>query len=458
MLSFALLASSCVNESPSCPAVDDESDNVTLQFIVATRTPGDSQRDARGGQEAPSPSKAPANPDDDCYDDERGFAAENFIDVTDVQFLLFDDNGILLRPFYPEVSVQDADFYTNYLMKATFTEPYFDRMISEAKAANALATTDVSFSIMVIANGKGMHAVPFALYPGVTTIADVARELRTFDTPPHYESFTVGDIVSKVYTPWSPSIAEKRLIPMAGLQKFTIKAVELASSSPNEPANLTPDTNTAIPMLRTMAKIEIIDHLEFSTTEEYDPDALRMKVDKVELCGFYSKGTLLPWMGANAPGYISQWTNVSTQVTSPTNPGDYYLPPVEFSESGYGTSDNIFNFGNPIVTTGYNKGFPVFSLYIPEYSLSWLSDADVKPYIVITLENSDSDQGGTIKKLELSTYQNGKPVANSDIPFMLRNHIYRYEINGADNPQNIISVGFTVCDMFTPEIDIPTFN
>lgn len=328
-------------------------------------------------------------------------------------------------------------------------------MISEAKAANALATTDVSFSIMVIANGKGMHAVPFALYPGVTTIADVARELRTFDTPPHYESFTVGDIVSKVYTPWSPSIAEKRLIPMAGLQKFTIKAVELASSSPNEPANLTPDTNTAIPMLRTMAKIEIIDHLEFGQNQPYDPDAERVIIDKVELCGFYSKGTLLPWMGSNTTDYIAQWGSTSTQVTSPTLPGAYYLSPNEFSESGYGTSDNVISFGDPVVTESYNDGYPVFSVYIPEYSLKWIGD-NVKPYIVVTLQNSNDNQQNTIRMISLSKYIDGAPVEGTDIPFILRNHIYRYVVNSVTS--ELPTLQWTVCPWSTATVNIPPFE
>ena len=254
---------------------------------------------------------------------------------------------------------------------------------------------------------------------------------------------------------------------MSGLQKFTVSTADLVTSTYEKPVDLYNDYNRDIPMLRAMAKIEVIDHLEFAQGEAYDPKMPRMRIEKVELCGFNSTGTILPWMGNASGNYQPQWTDVSKNVTMPTVPdGNPYIVPNQFSETGYlpytdysriisfyGTDRAIEN--NPVIGP---EGFPIFTAYVPEYSRAAIGNSE-KPYIVVTLTNSEGEEyEGATKQLKLVSYQNGAPQDNQPIEEMLRNHIYRYQVNSADNPQNIISVGYTVCPWYTPTVDIPSFD
>ena len=80
---------------------------------------------------------------------------------------------------------------------------------------------------------------------------------------------------------------------------------------------------------------------------------------------------------------------------------------------------------------------------------------------MVTLNNAtgaDLDENSPVKQLKLVSYINGAPQDNEPIGEMLRNHIYRYQVNGSDNPVNIISIDYTVCPWYEPTVDIPTFE
>ena len=445
-----LTLTGCVNEDSPCPGDGDEATKVTLQFTVMTHNPAasrEAQQSRATGAEASLLSRA----GDDCYDDIQGSPAENYINTADCQFLLFDADRKLLRPIFPEITGKDDVQYTYYTIKASITEPYFDEAVKADR-------DQIDFYIMVIANSHstGLDGQYPGFTPGVTTIDDIAAQKLTFNLPERRGQYNL-------ITEWQPNINQNKLIPMAGLQKFTVSATQLKESTYDVPVYLSDENanGKTIDMLRTMAKIEVIDKIDLP--DGYDPNIKRMKVEKVELVGMYLKGTLMPSIGTDG-----QWPDyISTQITDATlPPNSEYTNPVAYSESYAHDNDSkdimFFNEGT-IDSEKAEERYPIFFGYVTEYSKAAIGSM-VKPYLVITLvdesspDNTDGKETSFFKELKLTSYTDGAPQGDG-INFLLRNHIYRYEINAVSSSEaNIIDVGYTLCDWDRHEVNIPTFD
>jgi len=414
----------CVSEDSPCDTPAGADPTVTLQFTVVTRN-------------ATGPSRA-----DDCDADQEGSAAENFINMADCQFLLFDDDRRLLRPIFPEVTGSDNAAYTWYSIKAEITERYFTDKVN--------AGAPVDFYIMVIANSRSLSGQAFGLAPGTTTIDDIAAQRRTYSVAPRRDQWNNVNA-------WQPSISYKKGIPMAGLQKFSVPAADLKRSTYDNPVNLSQSlpgginigNQKDINMLRAMSKIEIVDKIDMP--DRYDENQKRILVEKVELVGYFDRGTIVPSIGVAGswPEYVSDNVNV------PTVPSvNYYTKPGVFEVSAYGHYDPMM-FAFDWNASENSDGYPVYSGYVPEYSQEAIAGF-TEPYIAITLSNNDGSDVYSIMPLKLAKYTDG--VAGDGIEALLRNHIYRYEITGVNSEINLISVGYTVCDWNRPTVDIPTFE
>jgi len=426
----AVSLTGCVNEDGPCPPDEPGSDDgkeVTLRFTVATRS-------AAVTDDAPSsaPSRA-----DDCEGDRQGTAAENFINMSDCRFLLFDADRKLIRPIFPEFTAEETAEYTLYSVKATIVDPYFEKAVKEAGDGGK-----VKFYIMVIANtrSEGLNGQDFAYFPGATTISEMAGQRKTFDLPPRRG-------VDNSLVTWNPStdVAVGRFIPMAGLQEFNVAAASLKAATEDAPLDL-PDP---IDMLRSMAKIEVIDKIDMP--DGYKPDQKRMKVKNVELAGFNTKGTIMPSVGTGG-----QWPAFCTAqvagVTLPSQPTACYSKPAAYGSADASRNDMLRFFEDESASTTYHEGYPVYSGYVAEYDRESVAGY-VKPYIVVTLV--DSDEGGGVmlyRELKLDKYIDGSP-AGDGIEALLRNHIYRYEITGVATDVSL-TVNYTVCNMDTGEADI----
>lgn len=440
-----LTLTGCVNEDSPCPGDGDDGTKVTLQFTVMTYNPA-SSRDAQQSR---------ADGDDNCKEGPQGSPAENYINTADCQFLLFDDKRTLLRPIFPEITPGQKDDnvdYTWYSIKASITEPYFDEAVKAG-------TKDIDFYIMVIANSHstGLDGQYPGLTPGVTTIDHIAAQLLTFNLPERRAQ-------DNQITEWQPNIDENKLIPMVGLQTFTVSADDLKGSTYDTPVDLSTGTSgKTIDMLRAMAKIEVVDKIDLP--DGYDPNIKRMRVEKVELVGMYRKGTLMPSIGPDG-----QWPDyISTQVTNTTLPSNSeYTNPVAYKES-YAYDNNskdimFFNKGT-IDSEKAEERYPIFFGYVTEYSKAAIGNM-VKPYLVITLVDEtspdnepDGKETSFYKELKLTNYNDYGAPQGDGINFLLRNHIYRYEINSVSSSEaNIINVGYTVCNWDDYTVDIPTFD
>lgn len=424
--SLMLSAAGCVNEDDNCPVPGSGSDTVKLRFTIVTRTPMNSSRQS---------SRAA-----DISGDKIGTPAENYLNLAarDISFLLFDSDQKLLRNFTPDVDITpvDGSNYITYTVRATISEPYF---------AN-VADADTKFYIMVVANGRPYGLSAFALAPGHTSISDVAGQLASFTMPT--VSIDPEDYGRFGWQPDQPGDADGEYIPMAGLQHFTIEKGTFAAG-PENFIDLSPDGSKDINMLRALAKIEVVDRIDIPKDGNFaDAPADRISIEKVELLGYCATGTILP--------SFDQWNRndvlETQQVVAPTmaSPLTYRNPAADFKSTTDGTKIEFHN--DPDAQVKRTDRCPVFSVYTTEYSLAAIGTAN-PVYARVTVQVNPTDS--RIYLLKLASYTNGQPGDN--ISTLLRNHIYRYEIQGVALDKTL-NVYYCVCPWTDSEITIPPFN
>lgn len=483
---MALSLTGCVNEDSPCPDNDDPGQGMSIQFTVVTHNPG---QGAGAQSQTDAPSAAPAlngaSRADDCNGDQTGSPAENFIDMSTCQFFLFDGSGTVLRRIFPEETSKNETSYQWYQFKAEIVEPYFDNAIKSGKLT-------VDFYIMVIANSKSLDGQEIAYTPGRTTIADIAALRRTFVQPEGYNDPNHD----YEFFPWEPDIANKRLIPMAGIQKFTVSTADLAASTYDTPVSLSPEMAGGIPvdapkdiyMLRALAKIEVIDKIDI--TGVYDPSIdenpdipnyrKRPTVDKVELYGYFQKGTLMPLIGAGKP-----WSESTAQVSVPTLPeSPEYTLPIEYRQAKGTWENGVFTpmydddgnimydyYPSSPITFTYDEYATaqredkcrVYSGYVVEYDRTLVPEyqADLAgcerfPYIRVTVNNPGeaTTNSSPVFTVNVAKYTDGKPGAG--LEELLRNHIYRYELTGISS--DVLNASWTICEWGSYDITIPPIN
>lgn len=391
-----LLLTGCVNDDSDCPSGGSDAKALGLHFVVVTRN-----------------SDALSRADEDCEEGPQGSAAENFINTSDCQFLLFDADGKLLRPLFPEISVEDNTTYTSYSITTLINEPYFDNAVKNGDA-------DVTFYIMVIANAhsQGITSQYLTYNPGTTTADNIFAQLATFTQP------MLPDAA------WSPVIASKQFMPMAGMQKFTVTTAALKKSTYEDPVDLSPEGgNSDINMLRAVAKIEVIDKINA---------ARDTRISGAALNGFFTTGTVLP-SADQWPGYVT------ADVTLPTLPADAVYDtdtPLLFVKDDYALS---------LRTDGAHS---VYSAYITEYSYETANQQE--PMVTVSLQPDDKDKMPYKRPFYLAKYNQGSQYADP-VTELLRNHIYRYEVTDL-SVDNTLELLYTVCPMSNVSSDEISFN
>lgn len=416
-------------------------EDVKLRFTVVTRASADSapRTAANAGMNADTRAA-------DIDGDLEGSPAENYLDLAgrDIRFLLFDEGQRYLCDFTPDVDItaDDANRYITYTVRATLTESYFTD-----KAALGQA---IDFYIMVLANGRAYDLTALALGRGTTTIADVMNQYAFF-TPATTDGNGNG------WEPSAPGTPGGKYIPMAGLQHFTIAADAFTGGGEESFVELSGTDGKYINMLRALAKIEVIDRVDVEGNFANAPEG-RIYVEKVELLGYCATGTILPayeqWGNNNVlvNGTIVPETQ---QVTEPTmaSPLAYRAPNSNFETTNYASLID-FHEDSEAKELRDDK-CPVFSVYVPEYSLASIGNA-VPPYVRVTLFDPSlaDNEASKFYRLSLATYNGG--AAGANLPALLRNNIYRYEITAVGSEVNI---GYTVCPWDdTHDLDVPDFN
>lgn len=429
----ALLAG-CINEEGVCSPDKDKERQTVMEFTIVTRQPNSPRTATRALLPAPN------TPQD-------GFLDENYLDLDNLRFLLFDDQKNLIQSFAPEVEAVVGTNYIKYSVRAFINNPYF----LEATGDN------LSFYIMVLGNYSLLQPANFSFPNGLAleSLFD-ASKVGTFEMPKRlgWASFWRPSYNGADYTDADgyPNYFNntRAFIPMAGLQSFTVSVAALKNSTVDKPLQLSTE-GKEINMLRALAKIEVIDRINALGTGEntVQPDQKdRSYVEKAELMGFFTRGSVLPsfddW---NRSGIETQYAR------TPSIPDDseFYSVPATNAELAVDELRTIINFFPDREATELREdGCRVLSCYLTEYDFSKL-DGQAAMWIratVLNPGNGDTEARSVFYRIDVAPYTNGRPGPTMNI---VRNNIYRYEVTSVSSD---ISVKWTVCNMDTGEAEI----
>lgn len=397
VISILFILSSC-DKNPDISDGEDnhDSDDIIIEFSILTRNIGSD--DASRTLVLPS------------GETEIGFAAENYLDLNNLTFLLFDGSKKMLRVFRPEVTPEDdlAAPYVKYKVRASLHDNYFLKATSEY----------ITFTIVVLGNYADLSPQYFSFHIGQTLdeIFDPAK-VGTFAMP---RSNNDND----TWIPALSSIAgqDKGHIPMSGMQTFTVKMSKLRESSLNKPYQLSEGSESKyVNMLRALAKIEIIDLIGYTSQSEES-----YSIQKVELIGHATRGSILPTFQQWIPGIETQYVDAPSVPRNSQYIGALPFDGLEINASEKDALRNFFIDNQASALRG--DGCRVFSCYLTEYDPAELGSTPPM-WMRLTLLNEEKNIT-TRYRLEAYSYNDGSP--NEPVPF-LRNNIYRYVITGAND-------------------------
>lgn len=432
------LLSGCINEEGVCGADTESERQTVMEFTIVTRQPNSLRSATRALLPAPNTTQ-------------DGFLDENYLDLDNLRFLLFDDQKNLIQSFAPEVEAEAGTNYIKYSVKAFINNPYFLDATGE----------NLTFYIMVLGNYSLLTPSNFSFPTGLAleTLFDPSK-VGTFEMPKRlgWSSFWRPSYNGADYTDADGNDNQfnntRAFIPMAGVQNFTVSVADLKNSSPDKPLQLSTETNgKEINMLRALAKIEIIDRInangEGAATVQPAP-ADRSYVEKAELMGHFSRGSIMPsFADWNRNGIETQYAR------TPSIPdGSEFLPisaindELEISLDDY---KNVANFFPDKEATELRADkCRVLSCYLTEYDIAKLGGKDAM-WIRATVLNpgdGEEDTRSVFYRIDVAPYTDGRPGAAMNI---VRNNIYRYEVRSVSST---LSIKWTVCNMDTGEAKI----
>lgn len=403
LTALACLAfTSCVGDnkgdsSPVPPSVSDVWLSVSIHNLATT-------------------SRADLPADGEQHPDEAALAAENHINTSDVNILLFDKDKRLIRTF-------DNSSYTltrlsegTYDLKVKASSEYFSYA---GTADNAV----IDCSVMVIANlnGTGTGDGPFEFNNSEMTFRPLA------DLSELYRGFPYTGSVDGA--PWEPAI-DSRLIPMSGIAKASFTRAALNAATTDADALKLP----AIYIQRAMAKVRLIDAID--EKDDYE-------ITAVTLSGANIRGTYLPLLTDG-----SEWADNTAVIEYGTaRPLWYKTAPIPSAPVTYTDALNL-------VGNGIGKQYDAYRVYVPEFDWDVIG-TDSGPTLNITVR---SKKDGTTLKF---TYTFPRTVKNYAGKYVdgdfARNHIYQVAVTGVSTstPDKVtLQTFYTVCPWSTRSTNI----
>lgn len=452
MLPMLLGVSGCISDDDLCPestASNDRDKGVVMQFTMVSRA-------ARN-----SSTRTVAMPDAI----ENGFPDENYLDLSSLQFLLFDKDQVLLESFNPEVYAIAGTDFIKYTVRATMTNDYFTD-------ADSSIDPNLTFSIMVIGNTKDNLNCANVTYPPGMTLAECFTKdpSATFDQPvrlgfcnywkPNHTGEAYTDALGYTSDSYGGFDGQKSYIPMSGLQTFSVPIRLLKGTSYEMPLQLSDDANGAkdINMLRALAKIEVIDKINAYKDDDgkwHQPNKSdRTYIEKAELMGYVTKGSVLP-------SNLSAWelnkvpeTQYCASPSIPTSGTFNDVTPYNDVELDVGNQQILNFFADREATEKREDGCTVFSCYVTEYN-SLMAAGKTPMWIRCTVFNpgQTDDEMSIFYRIWVRPYDENGEV--SGYTNLVRNNIYRYEVVSI---QQEVELKWTICNMDDASTYIPTFN
>ncbi len=428
---------SCINDSSECPQPmpEQQKENMYIRFSIMTKN------DLR--------TRAA-----DINGDQVGTGYENELNINDIKYFLYDNDKRFIQDITAVTQTVAANKeYTVYNVVAKLDNQYFKDNINGF----------IDFYILVIANysGWGVTVPTPAVGDNIENFFNNGLEMTKVP-----DTGVWLDPDSSLYP---ESTYPNNKFPMAGLQHFSFPGSMLMNSGEQNPYDMSIETGKNVNLLRTLAKIEIIDKINIGEDEVFDEvadvegetGALRIK--QIKLFGYFGSGKLIP--------SVAQWNRNSVfetqQVIAPSTDGmTYVAPQTPFASLGtdvFAEGANIKFHRDEAATKLRKDKCPVFSCYVFEYSDNSISEAYL-PYFIINTHGytPPPEVGGNVYPSlnyalsfkDLINNSTNPPTAK--LGSLLRNHIYRFEISGISQG---LQVQWTVCDMDSSgDIDIPPFS
>lgn len=437
VMAFILMVlGGCVNDSSDCPGEEpgNSDSRFHLKFTIVTRN-----TESGHSEHKSSPTRAA-----DIDGELEGSGYENYLNINDITYLLFDKDGGYLGDITPTAkTMSESADYSVYNVTADIDDEYFLENISGT----------VDFYLFVLANAKDWGISMPALSRGdkISGLFDDNKFVMT--TLP-----VNSKLMAAAETTWPT--ASRQFFPMSGLQHFQVPGNMLASSSDGLAYDLTLATGKTVNLLRALTKIEIIDKINIGDNQTFNPEIDNegieswCRIEKVEIDGFINKGRLLP----KESNWRRNGTFETQQVTVSSVPSSagYETPTPMNADGTYDpnswSKERCVNFNyDPFATSLRKDRCPVFSCYLFEYS----QEADAlkgvsiysQPYFILTTKGytgTDVKMESMVIPFRMATYTNGSATAANNLPALLRNHIYRYEIRSIGQK---LEITWTVCEM-----------
>ena len=406
---------SCIDDRSECPNSNDGNETVNPAEVCLKLRLSANMRGSRA--------------DHDSETEAEGIPAENYINLDDIQLLLFDADREFLQNLNPKGEpVRNADGSVDMILH--IQDKYF---------MDNIGSGGIRFYIMALVNSRSMGAPWLAAWrkgaPGPdgnplangTTIEELCRQLQS-------TTMTVKPDTYKLLEAGKPAVTyTPQYMPMSGIQVYRVSDAELRGSGEENPFEL----DTPLSLLRALAKIEVIDKINYTGQFTAALDNLPERIQKIELAGYVNSGNLLPlysqWQGTGV-GYPL----VTNQLTSPCIPVNalYNNPPKfdkDFSSVIGWESDMLLDFernGNRETDNA-----PVFSCYVYEFlnpAPGTTVNVTQPPYLNITIKGSEGS-ASKIYTMRLANYTDGESTEADYLTELVRNHIYRYEITALEN-------------------------
>ncbi len=408
---------SCISDNDTCLESYVKDDSFKIRFQIMTKNSGNT-RSA------------------DIAGDIEGSGVENYLNIDNIRYFLFDKDLKYLSDITANATtLATNDEFTVYDVVAKVEDPYFKENIN--------GTLD--FYLLVVANYFPWNVT----FPNITSgvsVHEIFNQNFIMRMNPTMASVSSSSLMQPI------EYGTSARFPMSGMQRFTISGSMLLTANERIPYDLTMATGKYVNLLRSLAKIEIVDKINIG--EKYDPekDETKYRIKEANLNGFYSQGCLLPsfnqWMNGNVDYPETQ------QVSVPTIPAtaSYVLPPILNEDNTIVDAEGLSNYTisfayDPYASQLRDDKCRVFSCYIYEYKMPQGITAEQQPYFIVKIQGPGENEGEVVSleyPVRMAKYEKGETTSANNLEELLRNHIYRFEITGI---QQDLTVNWTVCEM-----------
>lgn len=402
VMACALLTVSCSDKETDIIQGGNEAGELWLTINL---------RDMQQGKSIPVARAAGAPDDMAGHPEEEDLDAECHIDIDDMSIMLFDGDSKLVGVFGANEYEVTRESYGAYRLLLKTTTDRFDF----ASAGSGTMT----FTIMILANlhGTGHGDGAFPLTYMLSTPIDLSKTRRGFG----YTGTADGK-------PWTPSIADRRLIPMAGTVTATIS--EAALKAGDSPENAVP--LPTIHMQRAMSQIRLIDAVANDNFE----------ITGMTLHGCTTRGAYLPAL-ANTSAWMYN-TEVLEYATSDT---DWYDTDMKLPSQPIIYANTRGDSG--VLIAG--KSYDGFRIYVPEYDRS-AGYGKTAPALEIFVY--DKTSGETMTFTYTFPSADGTGYAN-----FVRNHIYEVIVTDVKtDSETSLKLTYGICPWETHTVNIPSFD